>query len=291
MRKFEASFPHPIFGISDDVSGELSANGSVQIGKDFCELSVLFHTNNEYFLGLIKSSKASFVVEVHCDDTVYRDFFKTENINDSFVINIPTEKIKGQVEVYFYICSNGKMVYESDSFNQDYHKIKFDISNGDIIGYRGKTYFFVDKYDPTLKKSSSIMTVTRSEKGKETAYDFDEDKINIYVPSKDYDVFRNTNAAYADIYLSVLAYPAMTSAIRKYCDDHESVADRRWAIAIEHRAERDSEIASYLEAKDTASGGVSLIAQKILDFPITKSINRLDFIDKEFSRREADDEI
>lgn len=283
MRKFNASFPHPILGISDDISGDFSAVAEVQVRSDFCTITAKFHTDNEYFQELVNSGQASFVIELNCTRTVYREFFKTGNINEEYIFHVPTSQVNAKVDVYFYICSNGSFTYESETFNADYSGYSFKVSSGDILAYKGQTYFFVDKYDPVLKKSSSIITLIRDEETDRVKYEYSDNKIAIHLPHELFDFYRRTNTEYAGIYYSTFAYPAILGALYKYSNgDPEEVQDLKWGVAIHEKIQRDSALRMKVESGDIES--LMNAAQSILKLPYNSTFDSLKRMDERFAQ-------
>lgn len=260
-------FPHPVLGIEDDVLGEFGAEMTYRSDKDYITLSVNFKLVEETLLDLIKKSKASFLIQIYCRGTMYREVFKTTStISDQ--LQIQSVKLSGEVEVHFFICAETDInSYLSKNFNPEYLKTAFDIERSDILAYGGKAKFVANKSPDELKSVSSLIRIKNSEKKSKPMYnEYEGEKIEIMLCEEDYENYQLSirNIAFVNLIHSCIVLPALVDALH-FLDKEEAkeFEERRW-----HKALNDWKTRS--KVKDPFQ-----IAQNILDQPTERAFGTI----------------
>lgn len=138
MNNIQKYFPHPVLGLSDDVSGEIKI--MIEIERNQLNKSIVFKIieskiENIYFETLIAENKASLLFNVYCSST-----FKTFNfLNPASFFEINENEICNRVEIEpFIISNNSNDSYFDETFNPEFDNQTFDLNKYDIIGVLGK---------------------------------------------------------------------------------------------------------------------------------------------------------
>ena len=152
MKVSNISFPHPVLGKEDDVTGFYKPEYVPVLDRDKIVLSVKYVLSNPTLEKLVSQKKAFFAVQLNCPQTIYRrtwySYDKTQNIE------IESSELRNGVEVSFYIIAERNIPnYVIDGANQDYKGYEFYIDKGDILAYDGIYKFLAEK---TWASTSSL---------------------------------------------------------------------------------------------------------------------------------------
>jgi hypothetical protein len=142
------SFPHPVLGNSDDISGEF--NFSLEIKRT--EEKKIFIGNfspvitNEYIQSLISKEAACCFVKIHCSST-----FKTWMINTNENVEIDENDIVNKIEVQVFVITQVDIPnYFDPSFNSQYGTEKFSLGKNEVIAISGRETIQIPKVDEKL---------------------------------------------------------------------------------------------------------------------------------------------
>lgn len=259
MRYNNRLFPHPVLGIEDDVIGEFFVDITYKSDKDFIILSPTFKLVEASLANLIQSGKAYFLTQIYCRATMFREVFKTKSVIPES-INIPSLKLKGNVELHFFICAEQSIEkYFSQKFNPEYQNSSFSIEKSDILAYGGKAKFVANKSPEELKSISSLIRVKNSKiKSHPMWNEYEGEKIEIMLCEEDFESYQLTlkNRVFVNLIHSSIVLPALIDALH-FINKSESqdYQDKRWFKAL-------IEIKSKSKTPDCFK-----IAQNILDQP------------------------
>jgi len=267
MRYNNRLFPHPVLGIEDDVIGEFSAELTFKSDKENISLTPTFRLNEPALQDLIDKEKAFFLIQVYCSGTMYRQVFKTKSSLPA-PFKIPSFKLRGDVEVHFFICSLTDIDgFYSKNFNSEYQDTKFEIQKSDLLAYGGKAKFTANKSPEELKSVSSLIRIKNSQKSNHPMWnEYDGEKIEIMLCDEDYENYQLVlrNKVFHNLLHSSIVLPALIDALY-YIDLPESkdLVKRRWyKVLMEYKS--NSKVHDCFK-----------IAQNILDQPNERNFGTL----------------
>lgn len=255
-------YPYPVIGNDTDVSGYFTPEMTYSINPIKTTLNISFELTNDYYKDLIKSGRASFVIDVLCSRTYFRKTYTTNNY--SIEIEEPSSLLRGKVDVTFYICTKEAL--------NDYNPLQDGqnsyVENGDIIGVGGNTSFDATKeYDPLKAPIKSIIKIMSSNKKQndfDVSYDNDE-YIIIRIPKDMYDIYSGVRRNASNMLHASLVLPALMDVIT--AAKSPEFANTSWAHKL-------NEI--YINRNINPDENPLTIAQKILDNPTMRSLNWCD---------------
>jgi len=131
------SFPHPVLGNEDDISGEFNVAFEVVRNQDrkIAFENIIVEVTNEYVKKLIDEGNAITLIKIYCSSTLTTWIYKAANrfeINEDDVVN--------KIEVQVFIVTKSAITNYSDStFNPQYGGEIFSLDKNEIIGISGKT--------------------------------------------------------------------------------------------------------------------------------------------------------
>lgn len=268
-------YPHPVLGISDDVTGEFNCNLSVSSTKDKIILKPTFKLVNEDLEVLIGTGKVFFCMHVYCRGTLFRENWKIMN-PISTDIKISADDLNGETEVDFFICAeNVIQKYKNKGSNPVFAGYEFQIEPADILAYGGKGKFFANKSPEQLKAVSSIMRIKRGKYKSGPFYlEYDNKFIIICLSDNDFESYRllknypnNVNIIHASLIL-----PALLETIL-FMNESDSGIDEY----------KESEWFKILDKNLAEAKGSTALEkiQNILNLPITREFLTLENIIEE----------
>lgn len=262
------NYPHPILGISDDYQGvHISIQFNVKSNLDTTSLSPIFKIDDPAIAELVKRNLAVYVTHVYCRGTLFREVFKDSHPLAG-PIEIPSNKLNGEVEVDFFIVSNKEIAdYSNEAFNEDYSRATFSLGASEVLAYGGKAIFYANKSPEELRSVSALMNIDCMRKHNSPMYlDYTGQKITLLLCDEDYQHYRlvKDNKQHLGVLLSSLVLPALVEALH-FLDNEESdeFKDSAWYKAL-----------SELRDKSTSREPLE-IAQMILDSPIDRFFKSL----------------
>lgn len=162
---------------------------------------------------LIDEHKASFTYHVECNQTGFRQVYKTDKA--SFTIPLSNKKVRGKVQVCAFITAEKDLRGWSDkSFDDDYTGMTFDIDAGSTLAVSSSQLNLVisDKVDD-LTDAPSIFNIIQNKDEKVYVMEFEEggDKIMVKLPFNEFLVFKtlNSSARMQPVLYSMTLVPAL----------------------------------------------------------------------------------
>ncbi len=155
------SFPYPILGNGDDVSGDFRWEASVKLSRQQVIISTTITLDNPDLSELIKKGNAHYVVQIQCPLTFYRETFIQQEAR--FEIDLPAALFRGSVELAPYIVAKRAIAsYSPKSAHKDYRGKSFPVDDGGILATGPLAYFLADKeFMGAKRKLRSIMEFVR----------------------------------------------------------------------------------------------------------------------------------
>lgn len=259
-------FPYPVLGSNGDIDGGFDVTITIDFSiVGFYTLNCGFKLNNEYFENLIKTQQATFIVEIECGATNYRNTFSTRN--ETKIIKIPDDCVHGRVDVKIYICALKDIPeYKPTGMNLDiYGDDSFEIKSGEIIAIHPSTSFLADpKYDSLNAPVRSFIKLKKSAtQAKEMFVDYSGDFIEIELPEDDYKLYRDIHVSSPALIHSCVVFPVLVDVLHEMKKEDNAYSGAVWLDRITQIC-RDRQI--NIEDPIVA-------AQKLLGLPLNRTFN------------------
>lgn len=278
MNFSNVSFPHPVLGIADDILSEIKVLSTINLSQDDYVIKLDYICDNDDLLKLIECKKAEYVCEVTCTDTVYREAIKGSNSKMEF--NISRKSVKKGVEFQCLLVAKENIdSYSNSKFHSDYAGFNFSIDKGDVLAHFGGFSFNADIKYEKLKAVSSFMDIVEREDLTYSNIDLKKNKIEIQLPSDDYNIFRKDTIGkvpvFASVFHSSIVLNALLIALYNF-EEHKE--EYQWAKVIDYRLKNEKEFESLsIEEKEN----IPEIAQCLLGNPFKRLLNGMEIISHE----------
>lgn len=242
MKITNQSFPHPVLGIQDDVSGKFEVALSWSCDRAFYYLHPLFDIQNTTLEDLLRQGKAIFLVHIECSNTFFNNSFTS--IEKSPTIKITAEDLRDEVEVSFYFCANSNIPdYKIHGSHRDYESQVFNIETGDILAYGGKTRFMAVKNYESLKAVSSIMEIKKG--GYEIGLakvKYNESKIELILSREDFRIYNENknDENFNTLFHTSLVLPVLYKALHYIQMDEPDYASLKWFNVLKTRLDDEN---------------------------------------------------
>ncbi|GEM_PF-6873436 len=236
-------YPHPILTFYNDdyTKGEFTAE---LVEVELLHSKLRLHFN--YALDcpplevLVENGKATPIIHIENSQTKYRNAFP---LTESY-IDIPSQKLNGQVEVLPMIVANQSFEYYYNNYlSDDYQGMSFNIEEGNILAIQQDATFHVEKEQQDDANIPSIFELVKNDEQKE-AITFD-----LYTSDK---IIINTNHDVQKYYstledkenprkllTSLVIFPALVQAINNMKSEdeeiHQDLEEKRWYNSIKKR--------------------------------------------------------
>lgn len=142
------SFPHPVLGNEDDITGEF--NVSMEISrtenKNIVFENISLSITNDYINTLINNGVAKCFVKIHCSSTFSTWMFDIES-----KIEIDENELANKIDVQVLVITQTDISnYSDNSFNVQYAKEIFSLNKNEVIAISGKETVQIHKTDEKL---------------------------------------------------------------------------------------------------------------------------------------------
>jgi len=277
MKIKNLSLPHPVLGVHDDVRGAYATQLLVQLTAEKVTLAIDHKLDNESIQGLLSSGKASFVVEVNCPKTFYRNVFLA-NANQQTIV-IPSFHLLDKVDLDFFIVVTEDIGnYSIAEAHEDYKDYFFSLSKGDVIAGGSHANFIAEKSWLALKSVSSFMDIQKYDEYKgPIKIDLSSDKIIIKMSENDYERYHATwNKTYfGPIFHSAIVLPALIYALSQMIEDGgDNYGDRKWYQFLDYRIKNEEAFKNIVFDQSN----IVQVAQIFLDDPMDRTLSSLEKI-------------
>lgn len=279
MKFNNISFPHPVLGLDDTVSGNIDFSDEVFSEKGRYKIKFQLNQNNHDINLLLQEDKVEYFCEVTCTNTLYREIFTSSDSNIAF--ELPKKYVKGKVEFTCLLISKIAIPkYVNADAHSDYDGFDFDIEKGDVLAVFGKSSFNADIRYERLKAVSQILVVKPTKDFDIVNVDLEEPKITVEIPEEDYENFASNysdDEKYIPLFHSSIVLNALLVAlynIKKYNKD------KFWAEAIMYRIENEKDTFQNLSIDEPEN--IPEIAQRLLGKPFSRLFTGLDNLEEQF---------
>lgn len=264
------SFPHPVLGVSDDISSRIekidASNVDIEFTTDVYLISFDFKFDDLELNRLIQEKKAEFICEATCTNTLFREIFISEI--PKIVIEIPRKTVKGKVQFKALLVAKQNInSYSNANFNSDYSGFKFDIEKGEMLAFFGEFSFDADIRYEKLKAVSSFMEIVPSDDMKYTYVDLKKNKIEIQLPLETYNIFQSDfisqEVKFVSVFHSSIVLNALLTALYNFEENKEFL----WAKVIDYRLKNEKQ---FEKVNFDDKENIPEIAQMLLGNPIKR---------------------
>ena len=275
-------YPHPVLRENNDDYINSSFEVDLPYEKDIkrLKLNINFKLDNKTLEKMLLDEKVQYVVHIECPKTSYRKIITTTE--KSLSENLKDENILGKIQVTsFIVVKESILNYENESFNSDYFGMKFNLEKGTILAIGDSYKIDVDKEKESLGNVPSIFTICKKMTTDETGIniEYNMNKIRIDLNISDYEKYTqlvSTSGQFIDVINSSLIFPTLIYVFEKLKNEFDEIEenDYRWFKALKNIFEKYG----YRFNQELFENETSLqLAQKILEFPFSKSLNALQF--------------
>lgn len=275
-------YPHPVLRENNDDYINSSFEMDLSYERDIkrLKLNISFKLDNKTLEKMILDEKAQYVIHIECPKTSYRRIITTTE--KSLSENLKDENILGKIQVTsFIVVKESILNYENESFNSDYFGMKFNLEKGTILAIGDSYKIDVDKEKESLGNVPSIFTICKKMTTEETGIniEYNMNKIRIDLNISDYERYTqlvSSSNQFIDIINCSLIFPTLIYVFEKLKNEFDEIeeSDYRWFKALKNIFEKYG----YRFNQELFENETSLqLAQKILDFPFSKSLIALQF--------------
>lgn len=274
-------YPYPV--LTKEGNDYIDSNFDITYIVNFTENEIILNIQaileNQGLKELIENGLAAFSVRVECPPTCYREIITFNSFEKTVRIPASAVDIRLQIES-FIVAIQDIDNYTNKNFNPEYGDIPFHLEKANILAVGSYVEIKVEKDSDDLANIPSIFLVIprKDAESNDIIIDITGDLIKILVPSEEYKDFLNANRIefYKPTLHSILIIPSLIKALEevKYnVESSEELEDKKWFRAIEkavrekYKAKLDKEFLFSIETEQ--------IAQRLMDYPINKSLSAL----------------
>ncbi|MEI8213514.1 MAG: hypothetical protein WCI02_15305, partial [Planctomycetota bacterium] len=153
--------------------------------------------------------------------------------------------------------------------HEDYGNNAFYVAGGDFLAITEGTMFNADIHQDMLESVRSIIEIVkRPDKKLIVGINWDNDRIQIWLPERDYELYSHMrkSPSFIAIQLSSIILPVLMQAIEIVAESGAEFESRRWYYNLRHR----------MTQKSIAIDGNSFeSAQHLLDFPVRRTLEKI----------------
>ncbi len=275
MKFNDVRFRHPVLGLRDEINGKAELLLSeITPTQDFYSIALRMKIENSDLERLVDNKKAEYACEVTCTNTLYRKFFSSESGEINFEID--RKDVKGSVEFACFLVANENIEkYSNSSAHPDYDGYFFNLEKGDILAFFNEFSFDADIKYEKLKSVSSFMEIIEDEKADYMAIDLKKDKIEVKLPTKQYQIYRKDAICKEEKFSPLFHSSVVLNTLLVGLQNLKEHEDFRWAKAIKYRLENEDGLKN-LNISDKES--INEIAQQLLGNPFERMLNSINTI-------------
>lgn len=277
--KINIAYPYPVLAAHNDDYKGSSFNTNIDVREVFGELvlDVTFRLQNEEINKLIETGSCVYSIHIECSQTSFRKSYQSSK--DSIQIKIPTEKLRGKIDIHSFIIAKEKIVDYKNALLNDWFKgipITFEKGNLLAIGDAIETTLYEDNTE--LLDLPSIVNVVKSNKNEFIDVDIATNIITIRLPKYEYEQYAlNANTLFKSTILSTVIVPSLVYVFSKINENPEDLAEYTWYQVLEKIFEENG---MRLEDVGTDSLSALKAAQMVLRKPLKASFEEIEAFNK-----------
>lgn len=240
MKSIIKAFPYPILGRGDDYldsefQSTMDTRKEMAGPAEHVILDYSFLLSNDDIQKLIAAKKASYAIDVHCSDTLFRKVFLVGNDGQ---IDFETGQLYGKVTFTpLVIVSQNIQSFQSEDLNEEFGEEPFALQTGDIMAIDDPQIRYIE-FDK-LQFESLVRVETSTEIPEETyRFSLEQDMIIILMGKKFrhvWDVCREERDKAPMLAMSV--YKDCIHAALEYIIKNEDADGYKWVRALKLKLE------------------------------------------------------
>lgn len=175
------SFPHPVLGLDDDISGSFST--TIQLKRTKSRM-IVFHDiqheiSNDYIKSLIHDEHADILIKLYCSST-----FKTWTLtNPGSSFEIDENDLCNKVEIQVFVATRKSISsYSHTTFNSHYSNYTFSLEGKEVIAVSGKIILPIEKVDEKLGLGNIFRFMAHENEEAPICFQYLQNKIHIIYP-------------------------------------------------------------------------------------------------------------
>ena len=263
------TFPHPVLwgegGEYDDyVQRKFQATCSFELDKNYGDVSISykFVVSEEEICKLINDSKAVYVIEINCPQTLMRHVFTTNEQEGQFPLG--KGKLHGRTEMTaFIVCTEDIENYSSKNFNPEFgDNATFNLLSGDILAtIDTDIYEWNNDFVKPLHSVFELVGIDNIEVGMFDV-DISGEKVKIQMNPRDKNSFESIRQSSTHKPIAMLVYFAAVTEVlyRMKSIDSDVSKEKKWYRAIKYKL---GEMGQSVDSMEPFN-----VSQKLLNKPL-----------------------
>lgn len=260
------SYPFPVLGNLDDIQGQFNPTLRYSLEPNLVIIESDFELINETIESLVKSGKATFLVQVECGSTFYRKTFTTQE--NRIRIEIEAGDVREKVDVSYSVVSLANIPdYNPVGIHPDLAGEPSEVEKGDVLADGGAGWFTADKtFDPLKAPVSSFMKIQEgNKKSGPMTIDYGDDQILIKLSKDDFENYKFARKYAIPILHSSIVLPSLVDVIYTMNSKQSDYGDQPWFSRIQQICrERSINLDNPIDA-----------AQQLLGQPIDRGLSEI----------------
>jgi predicted transcriptional regulator YdeE len=274
--KINTSYPYPVLYMNNEDYVNSSFHTTIQVQESFGEVKVNaeFVLDNNKMQRLIEEGLSSYLIHIECGHTSFRQVYKTQQ--RTLEIAIPTERLRGKIELHSFIIANQKIEEYTNDFLNDWFKeiqpISFEKGNLLAIGEAIETTLFEDHTE--MLNIPSIVKVIKSLSGEFMEVDLHSNIITVSLPEYEYNQYAtNANSRFKSTILSNVILPSLVYVFSRLKENREDLEEYTWYQVLEKIFDENN-----YRIDDVGSDHLSALkaAQLVLRKPLKTSFDEIE---------------
>ncbi|MEK4715718.1 hypothetical protein [Sporosarcina sp. FSL K6-5500] len=279
--KINTSYPYPVLYIENDDYVESTFTTQYVLNESFGQVEICteFQLKNDVIKRYIEEGSFSYLLRIECPQTSFRKAY--EIITESHEISIPSNLLRGKIEIYSFIIAKEKVEnYENDCLNEWYLDTVLTFEKGNLIaiGEAIEIQLFEDNME--LMDLPSIVTVRKSLKGEYMDVELHSNTITISLPQFEYNQYAsNANSRIKHTILSMVIVPSLVYVFSRIQEGGEDLEEYVWYQVLEKIFEKNNyRLADVGTDRLSALQAAQLVLRKPLksSFEEIEKLNRVD---------------
>ena len=214
-------FPYPTLNKNNDISCFKETKYNFQFTESiengyFILNDIKINIENEGIKKLILEDYLSIGLIIECKSTIFRKIYKLNTETTSIKINV--QDLNNKVEISCYIYANKNINnFKNDDFLEEYENYSFNLRKNDILAIDDGFTINLDYDIKEDRKVDSIFQVIKTSQIENITFERKPKNIIINLPEKAYAnyIMLKDNENFNNIFFSILAIPALTSALKE----------------------------------------------------------------------------
>ncbi|MEX1028327.1 MAG: hypothetical protein WD049_10055 [Candidatus Paceibacterota bacterium] len=271
MKIRERSFPYPVLSSeNDDVDAAFQAPIEVRKVGEIFEVNILCQMSSDDLQAKIDAGDAAYGLHVECTRSFFREIYPFTPKNGRGVIQLERENLRGPVELNVVVYATKELrKYRITGSHEDYGNRSFYVAGGDFLAVTEGTTFNAEIHQDMLESVSSIIEIVkRQDKKPVVGVYWDTDRIQIWLPERDYGLYCQIrkSPSFISIQLSSIILPVLMQAVEMVASREAEYEHTRWHDNLIHRMNQKNV---------PLDGNPFESAQQLLDYPIRETLEKI----------------